>query len=390
MRIHVAVVFVVVTALASGQAVAGILSGAMAVQAREAAYKLGVKHAGAGDWKKAIVQFTRAADLGHPDAHYVVASHFSDIGEYEQSLVWAIKGFKAGHASSAYLLGIIHEFGHGVTEDIEDALVFYLSAAIGGDSRSVDRLASRLDTIKSLAGEGSPRCELVLGMMTAGGLGIDKDLPEGIRLIRLAAKHGSQEAQSLLASLPPEEAPPPPPEPPIPDYSDEIESVKAQIANADSEYQTAMYTIQSMAYMAGNPYADMTPLFQAQTAAAQATTRAFQLKLTLSDLESKQAAANEKRRQRQRSGSSGQSGGSGGSGNYVAPSVPYTPPFNPYPMVVPYSAPSGRSATMDYACQSCQRDVADSCAQANNPAMPDSSRAIFAKMCARGCYSVCH
>lgn len=85
----------------------------------------------------------------------------------------------SGDARAEHRLGVMHQFGLGVTQDYGEAARWY-------------RLSAQ---------KGNASGQYALGVLIANGLGVQKDYAEACRLFRLSADQGYEKAQHNLAVM---------------------------------------------------------------------------------------------------------------------------------------------------------------------------------------------
>ncbi len=101
----------------------------------------------------------------------------------DKDYVKAVDLFKteamAGNVEAQFYLGAMHEYGDGVTRNLEEAVRWYRMGADSGDSGA----------------------QLSLGLMYFRGQGVPKEWTEAIKWCRLSAEQGNMLAQHNLAYL---------------------------------------------------------------------------------------------------------------------------------------------------------------------------------------------
>lgn len=137
---------------------------------------------------------------------FVVTLYFKAFQAYEREAA-------AGSTYAMRRIGDMHYQGEGVPQDYEAAFASYTKASDGGDLDGLFAVAlltqlgqgvpkdeaAAVKIYRSLADREFARAELNLGWMTESGLGgIAPDHAEALRLYKLAAQHGSYEAQDYL------------------------------------------------------------------------------------------------------------------------------------------------------------------------------------------------
>jgi TPR repeat protein len=101
----------------------------------------------------------------------------------DKDYVKAVELFKteamAGNVEAQFYLGAMHEYGDGVTRNLEEAVRWYRMGADSGDSGA----------------------QLSLGLMYFRGQGVPKEWTEAIKWCRLSAEQGNMLAQHNLAYM---------------------------------------------------------------------------------------------------------------------------------------------------------------------------------------------
>lgn len=101
----------------------------------------------------------------------------------DKDYVKAVELFKseamAGNVEAQFYLGAMHEYGDGVTRNLEEAARWYRMGADSGDSGA----------------------QLILGLMYSRGQGVPKEWTEAVKWCRLSAEQGNMVAQHNLAYM---------------------------------------------------------------------------------------------------------------------------------------------------------------------------------------------
>ena len=92
-----------------------------------------------GDYKTAIEEFKKGAELDDADAQYNLGSmYFKGQGtaqDYKAAIHWYTKSAEQGHASAQYNLGYMYFEGQGYTKDYTRAYMWWEIAALQGDDK---------------------------------------------------------------------------------------------------------------------------------------------------------------------------------------------------------------------------------------------------------------
>ena len=133
------------------------------------------------DDNEAVRLYRKAADLGHPLAPYFLGLHYDwhsngERGDHVQALSWYRIGAERGDPCAQERLGFCCEIGSGCPQDLVQARMWYMKAAEQGEILAMIHAA-----------------ELLLD-----GRGGEKNVSEGLRLLRRAAEEDDQEAPIRL------------------------------------------------------------------------------------------------------------------------------------------------------------------------------------------------
>jgi len=125
----------------------------------------GKGHYGYGDYKTAIEEFKKAAELDDADGQYNLGSmYFKGQGttqDYKAAIHWYTKSAEQGHASAQYNLGDMYFKGQGDTKDYTRAYMWWEIAASQGDEKAMKNseknqellVPSQLEKVQLLARE---------------------------------------------------------------------------------------------------------------------------------------------------------------------------------------------------------------------------------------------
>jgi len=199
------------------------------VQILEAAqaYLQGYQYYERGEYAKAADLFKQAAEQGNAVAAGTLGFMYMKGSGVPVDIPKAISNltvsFDAGEPSAAYNLGDIYYYGKGgikkdrtlASQWYAKALAGHLERAASGDLESitiVGRMYSEgagtkpnpteaLKWLQQAVDRGYPMAQRILGDLNVQGIGMPKNRPEGVRLLRLAAQSGDKSAQGLLQTL---------------------------------------------------------------------------------------------------------------------------------------------------------------------------------------------
>jgi TPR repeat protein len=127
---------------------------------------------GRGDYAQALKIFRSLASQGYAPAQYNIGVLY-DFGQgvtqsYQEALKWYRLAAAQGHASAQYNIGYMYRNGQGVTQSYQEALKWYRLAAAQGDAVAQNNI----------------------GVMYHSGHGVTQDHQEALRWLRLAAAQG--------------------------------------------------------------------------------------------------------------------------------------------------------------------------------------------------------
>ena len=105
--------------------------------------------------------------------------HSLGTKDYEQALEWYRKAAAQNYPFAQNSLGVMYQYGVGVTKDYEQALEWYRKAAA----------------------RGYPVAEKNIGLLYLNGWGVPRDRQEAIKWLRQAAAHGDPDAVRDLERL---------------------------------------------------------------------------------------------------------------------------------------------------------------------------------------------
>lgn len=155
---------------------------------------------------------------GDPDYQYHLATcYLQGVGvekSVERSTFWMLKAADNGNLQAMIAAGIIFMTGSGVKMDKERGLEYIKKAAETGDAASQlmlgDILMAKGDSeskdegflwVKKASNQGYPQAMYELGLAYAEGTLVDRNKEEAVRLLKLAAGAGHEEARKYLENL---------------------------------------------------------------------------------------------------------------------------------------------------------------------------------------------
>lgn len=168
-----------------------------------------------------------AAANGDARAQFEVAAIYTEgravTEDPEQAAIWYERAAAQGFAPAQYRLGNLYENGRGVAKDLEQARLWYQRAAEAGNRMSMHNLAAlyaggelgkqQFDAAASwfeqAAARGMKDSQFNLGMLYARGLGVKQDMQTSYKWFSLAAARGDKDAATarddIARSLPAED-----------------------------------------------------------------------------------------------------------------------------------------------------------------------------------------
>ncbi len=168
-----------------------------------------------------------AAAKGDPSAEYEIGVRFAEgkgvTQDLQQAIVWYQRSASQGFAPAQYRLGSMYERGLGLKADLARARIWYQRAAEQGIVKAMHNLAvlsSGRDSaatdyvtaakwFQAAADHGLTDSQFNLAIMQDSGLGMERDTKQAYKWFSLAARAGDDEAarrrESLRAKLSPSE-----------------------------------------------------------------------------------------------------------------------------------------------------------------------------------------
>ncbi|MCL2149104.1 MAG: sel1 repeat family protein [Methanomassiliicoccaceae archaeon] len=170
------------------------------------------------DYKRAAELFRESARQGNAEARNSLAHIYQEGLGVDKDPVKAFKLYKnaasAGNVNAQYQTGACYEAGNGVKTDLKKAAEWYTMAAEQGDSFAMERLGILYGLVDppvdpelsfkwflDAALQGMLGAMYYVGVYHLEGFGVDKDVEEGMKWLRLASSSGSGEAAALISHL---------------------------------------------------------------------------------------------------------------------------------------------------------------------------------------------
>lgn len=162
---------------------------------------------------KGVYWLRKAANAGCISAIKDLGWYYREHEQYDQAFQYFNMGAETDDADCLLGLGLLYDWGQGVTEDKAKAEKWYKKAGEKGSAAGAQNYASRLYqngnygeafkwVIKAL--ELNPdfaRAQCLLGKMYCLGEGVNQDIKTGEDWLRQAADNGSEEAEKMLEQL---------------------------------------------------------------------------------------------------------------------------------------------------------------------------------------------
>lgn len=141
------------------------------------------KAGGEDNYKKAMTQFQRAAEMGDADGIHNIGSMYNEgLGvpaDKARAASQFIQAAEKGRIDDMFLAGLAYLRGEGVAKDYERARIWFAKVADAGD----------------------PRGMVLLAGMYLEGNGVDKDVETAKEWLRKADAKGDKEAADLLRQI---------------------------------------------------------------------------------------------------------------------------------------------------------------------------------------------
>lgn len=162
---------------------------------------------------KGVYWLRKAANAGCISAIKDLGWYYREHEQYDQAFQYFNMGAETDDADCMLGVGLLYDWGQGVTEDKAKAEKWYKKAGEKGSAAGAQNYASRLYqngnygeafnwVIKAL--ELNPdftRAQCLLGKMYCLGEGVNQDIETGKDWLKKAADNGSEEAQKALEDI---------------------------------------------------------------------------------------------------------------------------------------------------------------------------------------------
>lgn len=162
---------------------------------------------------KGVYWLRKAANAGDISAIKDLGWYYREHEQYDQAFQYFNMGAERDDADCLLGLGLLYDWGQGVTEDKAKAEKWYKKAGEKGSAAGAQNYASRLYqngnygeafqwVIKALKlNPDFARAQCLLGKMYCLGEGVNQDIKTGEDWLRQAADNGSEEAEKMLEQL---------------------------------------------------------------------------------------------------------------------------------------------------------------------------------------------
>lgn len=170
--------------------------------------------------KSTIEELVTGAEKGDASAQYWIGNKYSNVIDgtdvnFEKAFEYYKKSAEQGYAPAQARLGLLYNFGAGVTKDLKQAILWCRKAAEQGDVSGQNFLgimyANGEGVAKDLmqaaywyqkaAEQGVASAQIKLGYMYVDGTGVLKDETEGLAWFYLARSNGEDEISAQGISI---------------------------------------------------------------------------------------------------------------------------------------------------------------------------------------------
>jgi len=179
----------------------------------------GMEHYNNKDYVEAVKWIRQAAehDLAQAQNHLGVMYQYGNgvTKNYQQAVKWYRKAAEQENAEAQFKLGMMYFEGKGVTQDNQEAVKWYRKAAehenaeaqyqlgfiydYGEGVREDDREA--VEWYRKAAEQGNAEAQLHLGVMYSLGYGVNQNDQDAVKWLRKAAEQESAKAQTFLGLM---------------------------------------------------------------------------------------------------------------------------------------------------------------------------------------------
>ena len=171
------------------------------------------------DYQEAAKQFLEAAEVGDPDAQWIMGSLYAEgkgvTQDDAKAIEWFRKAADQGDADAQKSLGAMYAKGRGVAQDDNKAVEWYRKAADQGNADAQSCLghmyatgrgvaqddAKAVEWYRKAADQGEVYAQMNFGHMYATGRGVAQDDAKAVEWFRKAADQGNAIAQSNLGDM---------------------------------------------------------------------------------------------------------------------------------------------------------------------------------------------
>jgi TPR repeat protein len=172
-----------------------------------------------GEYRIALVEFTRLAEEQYPPAQYhlgfMYENGFGVEKNYKLAYQWYQRASQNGYQYAQNKLADMLYYGRGVAQDYARAARWHEKAARKGIITSQFQIANMYRQgqgvrkniqkaaywYKKAASRGLPEAQAVLANMYSKGAGVSSSSSQAVRWARLAARQGNADAQYLLGNF---------------------------------------------------------------------------------------------------------------------------------------------------------------------------------------------
>ena len=182
-------------------------------------YQKGVDAYRRGNFQAALKEWGSLGEAGHPQALVSLGLMHEAGRGVEQNLTEAVRFYRLaadqGYAEGQTSLGVMYEYGAGVDQSVTEAVRWYRLAAEQGHARGQKNLGTMYEFGKGVqrslteavswyrlaAEQGYAEGQTSFGVMYENGAGIEQNFTEAVRWYRLAAQQGHARGQKNLGLM---------------------------------------------------------------------------------------------------------------------------------------------------------------------------------------------
>ena len=191
----------------------------MSASSLSADYREGVEAYRRGDFQAALKEWGPLGEAGHPQALVGLGLMHEAGRGVEQDLTEAVRLYRLAaeqdSAEGQTSLGVMYEYGIGVDQSVTEAVRWYRLAGEQGHARGQKNLGTMYEFGKGVqrslteatrwyrlaAEQGYAEGQTSLGVMYENGAGIEQNFTEAVRWYRLAAEQGHARGQKNLGLM---------------------------------------------------------------------------------------------------------------------------------------------------------------------------------------------